>query len=76
MNCRIPGTAREIIESLILQQDYSVKQIAQKLGISSKTIYRIRKGYSPQPKTHLNLIQLYLGLHQPEFYPVTEKYRC
>jgi predicted transcriptional regulator len=63
MKCKIPGTAREIVDCLILDQDYSVKQIAEMLGITPKTIYRIRKGFCPQPKIHLNLIQLFLSLH-------------
>ncbi len=62
MKWKIPGTAREIIESLILEQDYSVKQIAEMLGVTTKTIYRIKKGYCPHAKIHLNLIQLFLSL--------------
>lgn len=66
MYCKVPGTAREIVESLILL-NYSIKQIAGMLGVTAKTVYRIRKGFCPQPKTHLNLIQLYLSLTQKTF---------
>ena len=63
MNRNIPGTAKEIVDSIILSHDYTVKRIAEKLGVSSKTIYRIRNGFCPQPETHLNLISLFLHLH-------------
>lgn len=62
MKFKIPGTAKEIIEKLIGEQDYSVKQIAEMLNITPKTVYRIKKGCCPQPKIHLNLIQLFLML--------------
>jgi predicted transcriptional regulator len=65
MKCNIPGTAREIIENLITIQGYSVKEIARMLEITEKTVYRIRKGHSPLPRIHLNLIQLFISLfHQ------------
>jgi hypothetical protein len=66
MNCKIPGTAREIVEALINDHKLNVKEIAGKLQITSKTVYRIRKGFLAHPKVHLNLIQLYLILsHEP-----------
>ncbi|MBA2653972.1 MAG: helix-turn-helix domain-containing protein [Gammaproteobacteria bacterium] len=67
MYSKVPGTARGIIESLIIDFGYSSKQIADALRISKKTIYRIKKGFSPKPVTHLNLIQLYLSLQKNNF---------
>jgi DNA-binding NtrC family response regulator len=67
MKCKIPGTAREIVEDLIASHQYNVKQIAEMLGVTSKTVYRMRKGFLVQPKIHLNLIALYLSLYQPEY---------
>lgn len=65
MRCEIPGTPRQIVEDLISRQGYSVKQVACMLGVTIKTVYRIRKGHTPLPRIHLNLIQLYINLfHQ------------
>jgi hypothetical protein len=64
---KVPGTAKEIVEALIVKRDYTIKQIADVLGVTSKTIYRVRKGFCPHPQTHLNLIQLYLTLYQQKY---------
>lgn len=63
MRCEIPGTPREIVEDLISNQGYSVKNVATMLGITAKTVYRIRKGLPLLPRIHINLIQLYINLH-------------
>jgi|LakMenEpi03Aug12_release.lakeMendotaPanAssembly.Ray.scaffolds.fasta_scaffold531744_2 hypothetical protein len=63
MKCQIPGTAREIVEQLI-DQDYTVKQLAKLLGVTSNTVYRIRRGRGLKPQIHLSLIQLYLSIQQ------------
>jgi hypothetical protein len=65
MKSNVPGSAREIIESLVINGGFSVKQIAYNLNITSKTIYRIRKGQPPHPRVHLNLLQLYLSTREP-----------
>lgn len=65
MKCNIPGTAREIVECL-LNQNYSIKQLASLLGVTSNTLYRIRRGRDTKPQIHINLIQLYLGLNHSQ----------
>lgn len=60
MKCEIPGTAREIVESLQRDYDYTVKMLAEKLGVSVNTIYRIRKGRYLDPRIHIGLIQFYI----------------
>jgi FixJ family two-component response regulator len=65
MKSNVPGTAKEIIESLVMHGGFSVKQIAYNLNITSKTVYRIRKGLTPHPRVHLNLLQLYLSTREP-----------
>lgn len=64
MRCKIPGTAREIVESLMIEQGYSVKEIALMVGVTPKTVYRIKKGFPPLPRIHLTLIQLYIDRYR------------
>jgi hypothetical protein len=60
MKAKVPGTARELVNRLMSEHDFTLKKISEKIGVSSKTLWRIRKGLSPQPETHLNLILLYM----------------
>lgn len=74
MRCEIPGTPRLIVENLIEQQGYSIKEIAIMLGITTKTVYRIRKGYTTHPKIHLNLIQVFINLfHEKRQQPINKE---
>jgi transcriptional regulator with XRE-family HTH domain len=68
IHCKIPGTAREIIESLMINKAFSIQQIAENIGVSNNTIYRIRKGFNPKPKTHLGLIRFYLYIYNKSLY--------
>jgi hypothetical protein len=72
MHCKIPGTAREIIESLIINKAFSIQEIAENIGVSINTIYRIRKGCNPKPKTHLYLIRFYLYIFNKPYYTQNE----
>lgn len=67
MKCNIPGTPREIIEDLLTTQGYRSKEIANMLGVTIRTVYRIRKGHTPLPSIHLNLIQLYINLFHQKY---------
>ncbi len=58
---KVPGTAREIVNHLMAENKLTLKQIAEKIAVSTRTLSRIRKGISPLPETHLNLIILFLA---------------
>lgn len=72
MKCSVPGTAKEIIESLIQDKGFSVKQLAAKLQVTANTIYRIRRGNCSQPKIHLHLIRLFLSVRREELETLTD----
>lgn len=60
----IPGTAKEIIEKLMAENNLTINQLAKKLGVCNSTIYRIKQGIKPLPRTHFNLIQLYISVEE------------
>jgi transcriptional regulator with XRE-family HTH domain len=72
MKVKIPGTAKELVNRLIDGHGFTLKKISETIGVSSKTLWRIRKGISPQPETHLNLILLYLEVLEEEKHPKGE----
>lgn len=64
MKYYVPSTARGIVESLLIEKNWTIKQIAGAVGVTPRTVYRIRDGNNPLPETYLNLIYLYLNLQQ------------
>jgi transcriptional regulator with XRE-family HTH domain len=73
MKAKIPGTAKELVNRLMDAHGFTLKKIGEAIGVSSKTLWRIRKGISPQPETHLNLILLYLEALEKEKHPTGEE---
>lgn len=52
-------TARNLVERLMNEYQYSTACIAKQIGVSQKTIDRIRQGLNPSLRTEINLIRFY-----------------
>ncbi len=57
----LPSTAKGIVEN-ILQNKYTIDDIAGNIGVSHHTIKRIQRGTKPSRKTEIGLIRLYCKL--------------
>ena len=60
---KIPGTTKDIIETFIYKHKFSIKQIAQKMGVSPRTIHTILKGKTVSSKTNMAALTLYVQLN-------------
>ncbi len=56
----IPGTPRGIIKYLMNEHRYCVKEIAQQIAVTPKTIYQILKHDCQAVETDVRLINLYI----------------
>jgi DNA-binding XRE family transcriptional regulator len=51
--------AKRMVDELISQHGYSIAYLAEKIGVSQKTIQRLRMNKQPMRKTELHLLYFY-----------------
>lgn len=58
----MPHGAREIVQSLIGEYNQSIKILAQRLGVTTRTIYRILSDNPISDKLLANIVTLYCDI--------------
>lgn len=55
-----PGSPQKLLQALVNQFRFSIREIAQELQVTTQTIYRIQNGNKPSTAVEMRLFQLYL----------------
>lgn len=55
----MPLAAQDIIQTLISRHKLTIPELAEKLGVTPRTIYRIKKGRNTSYKLLAELIEIY-----------------
>jgi DNA-binding transcriptional regulator LsrR (DeoR family) len=59
----IPSKSSDLLIKIMKENDFTVPMVAQKLGVSRRSIHRLLKGGKPSGKLVVSLIALYLHLN-------------
>lgn len=59
----IPLKSSDLLSKMMKENDLNVEMMAQKLGVSRRSVHRLLKGEKPSGKLVVALISLYLRLN-------------